>query len=203
MRPPNKLTRICPRFSFQLCGWLSAVGASFSSPLESAEPVIEKVFAYAYLAEAQIPSLKVFSYERSQRDPFVDASVQLTLLSQKTEVEPVPEEVGLGQLFEGLSSELLRTCKINGVVCGEGDGLVLIGRHILRTGDKLDLPLGEELLKQMQTLDRTLHLRLGDIISLGVLSLDIEWIAPTGIGLSHALFEKPLTLPFQKTTPIP
>jgi hypothetical protein len=197
------LPQFFQQFSVQLCGGLAAFGSSFASPLAAAEPTASNVSTYAYLAGAEIRSPKVPSYERTERDPFVDATVKLTLLSQKNEMEPAPEEGGVGQIVDDLSSELLRTCKISGVVCGENDGLVLIGRRILRTGDKLELLLGEEMLKKMWALERTQHLGWGDFLSLGILACEIKWITPTGIGLSHALLEEPLTLPFQKNTPPP
>ncbi|RFC45802.1 MAG: hypothetical protein DVB28_000373 [Verrucomicrobia bacterium] len=165
---------------------------------ETSEP---KLLLFPFLDRLEISRPKVFVYERSQRDPFVDASVKLTLLSQNNATAPHSEELGLNQFTQELHSELLQCHRITGVVAGESDGVVLIGRRILRPGDSLALPLGEELLKKMQVAEHTQHLGLGDILGESVLPLEIVWISPEGIGLSHMLLEEALTLPFLKNSP--
>jgi hypothetical protein len=169
-------------------------------PLLSETPEQKKVL-FPFLEKLEISRPRVFVYERSQRDPFVDASVKLTLLSQNSATALYPEELGLNRFTQELHSELLQSHRITGVVSGESDGVVLIGRRILRTGDTLGLPLGEELLKKMQAAEQTQHLGLGDILGESVLPLEIVWISPEGIGLSHVLLEEALTLPYLKNAP--
>jgi hypothetical protein len=201
MRDPNIFHPASRRSEVRL---FLLVAAFFSGALklpllsETSEP---KILLFPFLDRLEILRPKVFVYERSQRDPFVDASVKLTLLSQNNATTPQPEELGLNQFTQELHSELLQCHRITGVVSGESDGVVLIGRRILRTGDTLRLPLGEELLKKMQAAEQAQHLGLGDILGESVLPLEIVWISPEGIGLSHVLLEEALTLPFLKNSP--
>jgi hypothetical protein len=150
------------------------------------------------LESITLPAPRVFTYERTERDPFVDASVKQTLISQADPVEPAPEQLILGQIAQEVDAEIKKNFKITGLVCGERDGVVLIGRRILRAGDRLDLILGEDLLNKMRTLDQAQHMGWGDVLSLGILPLEIVWVEPTGIGLSHGLQQDPFILPFPK-----
>lgn len=199
MRPYNILHPTPRRFSGTGFRLLSVVFVgALTLPLHGEERPRSESPSLAALDSTPLPAPRTFTYERTERDPFVDASVKLTLLSQAGTVEPVPQGLGVAQITQEVGSEILQNYKITGIVCGESDGAVLIGRRILRTGDRLDLLLGDDLLKKMQVLNQAQHLGWGEILSLGILPLEIVWIGPAGIGLSHSLFQEPVTLPFQK-----
>jgi len=201
MRPPN--VPHSPLRSF-LRRFLCSISASFvglSSLSSTAYTAERPASVFRQLESAEFHYRKPFVYERTQRDPFVDPSVKLTLLSQAPIETNDSESFGIGSLIRDLYSELLQSYKIAGLVCGERDGVVLIGRRILRVGDHLDLLLGEELIKKMRSINGTRHLGLDDILNLEILPLNIVAISPTGIRLSHGLLQEPFILPFQKNTP--
>ena len=201
MRPPNVLhpsPRPFPRRFF--CS-IAACFGGLSSLSAAADTTLDPGNVFRHLETAKFHYRKAFVYEKTQRDPFVDSSVKLTLLSQVPIDTPDTEASGIACLTRDLHSELLQSYKITGLVCGKRYGVVLIGRRILRVGDHLDLLLGEELIKKLRSLNGTQHPGLDDIINLETLPLNIVAISPTGIRLSHGLLQEPFFLPFQKNTP--
>ena len=182
---------------------LPLVFAGLSHTLSAADASPPPPHPYQVLESARITPLAVRSYERSPRDHFVDASVKLNLVSQEntaetTSADPLSQAQILESFSQELHSQLLQSYRISGLVSAEKDGSVLIGRRILRVGDKLDLVLGDEVVKKLQTLDQTYHLRLGEILGLGILPLEIISITPTGIELYNRLFPDAFKLPFFK-----
>lgn len=147
---------------------------------------------------ASFPKRAPFTYPPSPRDPFVDASVKSTLVGDDAASEADTKRFHTDKIAEKLQSEILRLCKISGIVCSEHDGTVLIGRHILRTGDDLQLPLEEKVLSELRELDKAYSLGWGDLLDQEVIPLAIDSIAADGISLSICPLDSSLSLPFSK-----
>lgn len=179
-----------------LAVWLGGflIQSSANGVNEPSEDLLDSVLS----AEIQRP--RVFSYKPSERDPFLDASVKLTLLSGAEGALGVNEDFGLDQFSRQLSAELLQKYRINGVVCGQRGSVVLIGKRVLRIGDTLELVVGEELLRKIKAAEENGYRKLRDALSQGILSLRVGSITPSGIGLIHDLLEQPLSLPYSKNT---
>lgn len=182
--------------------WVAAVNTFLAADSMAGAPV-GKTGLSAVLEDVEILPVKIFKYDRTQRDPFVGATVKLTLLSETPPTTQPPVEPGLSQFTAELNAELLHSYRIHGIVCGERDGVVLIGRRILHAGDKLELMLGTDIFKKIYEADQEQHLGLQDVLAAGSLSLEIASVTPTGIWVSHELLEEPLELPFLRHTTAP
>lgn len=165
----------------------SAAGAN-----DSSESILDSLLS----AEIQRP--RVFTYRPSQRDPFLDASANLSVLAGKDVASGGNEEFCLDQFSRELNAELLQKFRINGVVCGQLGGVVLIGRRVLRVGDSLELTVGEELARKMKAAEENGLRRLREALNQGVVSLRVESITQSGIGLANDLLRHPLSLPYSK-----
>lgn len=204
MPPPNRLHPSLRPFSRRFFSHITACIGGLSMFLNlslAGDTAVSNASVFRQLESAEFRYRKAFVYQRTERDPFVDSSVKLTLLSQTPIDTSDPEIPGIASLTRDLYSDLLQSYKITGLVCGERDGAVLIGRRILRVGDRLDLLLREEVVKKLHRFIGGQHPDLHDIINLAILPLSIVSISPTGIRLSHGLLQEPFILPFQKNTP--
>ena len=149
------------------------------------------------LASIHVPP--VFRYAPSPRDPFIDAAVTRTLLSEANAPDPADRESGLDAYAMEFSQLLRDLYRVQGIICGTKGGSALIGRRILKVGDNLDLFLSEELQKRLEQTNRSLGLGLDETLQKAVLSAEVVQVDPSGVTLSMPDMKPQLVLPYQKT----
>ena len=168
-----------------LCLGANAIGA------DSTSPKLEDIPSIQYT--------EVFQYSVSARDPFVDASVVQTLLSQKGQAsDGANKELDLDGYKEEFNNLLAEFYSVRGVVCSESGGSALVGRRILRRGDPVDIFLGEGLLKRLEQSNRVYNLGLEEVLHTAVIQARVARVEPTAVVVEMPGMKSMLEIPFHK-----
>lgn len=166
----------------------------------------------------RIPVLQPFDYKAAQRDPFLDPTVQITLLGvkkQEVAVRPKPIEDYLNELT-GLAKGQYT---IQGIAYDSNSPMALMGNRACQTGDKLILKLGAQngetvsnppapagtsgpkdksLFARLYATSRFYGLGIEEELRSGELRLSVKRITPDSVVLRLPGCDRELTLSYEK-----
>ncbi|MBV9997671.1 MAG: hypothetical protein JO015_01025 [Verrucomicrobia bacterium] len=167
----------------------------------------------------RIPVFQPFDYKPAQRDPFLDPSVQVTLLGAKKQefaARPKPIEEYLHELGDLAK----RQYAIQGIAYDPDSPMALLGDKAHQVGDKLMLKLGSQggvpvsnppaspggppgageqnLMSRLYATARFYALGIEDDLRSGDLQLTVKRITPDSVVLRVPGCERELTLTYEK-----
>jgi hypothetical protein len=167
----------------------------------------------------RIPMFQPFDYKPVQRDPFLDPSVQVTLLGAKKHeaaVRPKPIEEYLQELRDLVKQQYA----IQGIAFDPDSPMALLGDKARQVGDKLILKLGNQsgvavsnppapaaappgsgeqnLMTRLYATARFYALGIEDDLRSGELQLTVKRITPDAVILRLPGCERDLTISYEK-----
>jgi hypothetical protein len=168
-----------------------------------------------------IPAFQPFDYKPAQRDPFLDPTVQVTLLGVKKQdaaARPKPIEEYLQELGDLVKEQYA----IQGIAYDPASPMALLGSRTCQVGDKLMLKLGtpagvpvsnppasagtppapgsgeKNLMARLYATARFYALGIEDDLRSGELRLAVKRITPDSVVLRVPGCERELTLSYEK-----
>lgn len=172
-----------------------------------------------YFKRLRIPAFQPFDYKPAQRDPFLDPSVQVTLLGAKKHeaaIRPKPIEEYLQELRDLVRQQYA----IQGIAYDPDSPMALLGDKAHQVGDKLILKLGaqsgvavsnppapaaprpgsgeQSLMTRLYATARFYALGIEDDLRSGELQLTVKRITPDAVVLRVPGCERDLTLTYEK-----